>query len=50
MCLARPELLAKNPTRFVYSQCTIVINFHQDFVTIMHIEFFYKWTDRGLIY
>ena len=50
MCLARPELLAKNPTRFVYSQWTIVINFHQEFVAIVHIDFLHKQADRGLIY
>ena len=46
MCLARPELLAKNPTRFVYSQWTIVINFHQDFIASMHSKFFRGQIDR----
>ncbi len=46
----RPKLLTLNPLLIVNNQRTIVINFHQDFMTSMHSNFFQGQVNRGLTY
>jgi hypothetical protein len=46
----RPNLLALNPLWITNNLLIIVINFHQDFATSTHSDFFPVDTDRGLFH
>jgi hypothetical protein len=48
--LSRPELLTQGPFCISNNQRTIFINFHHDFVSSVHSDFYQGDMDRVLVY